>query len=96
VALPLDANVAGGPAILVDDVCSTGETLAEAATLLRAHGAGPVRALVTHALFDPAAAARMRKAGIERIVSTDSVAHPSNEISLAGLLASALQQDLTG
>lgn len=89
-------DVGGRPIVLIDDVCSTGETLIAAARELKARGAGPIRAFVTHALFDDAAAERMRQAGIEDIASTDSVVHPSNETPLAGLLAAAVQQDLTG
>jgi ribose-phosphate pyrophosphokinase len=60
------------------------------AAALRAAGARSIEAVVTHALFDEASAIRMREAGITRIRSTDSVAHPTNAIPLAGLLAEAV------
>ena len=94
VRLPDGTDVSGRPVVLIDDVCSTGATLIAAARELRSRGSGPVRAFVTHALFDDAAAQDMREAGVEDIASTDSVVHPSNETPLAGLLAAALQQDL--
>lgn len=88
------APLGGRPALLIDDVCSTGETLIEAAHVLRAQGATGVRAVVTHALFDEDTARRLREAGVEAVASTDSCSHPSNEIALAELLAGALRQEL--
>jgi ribose-phosphate pyrophosphokinase len=89
------ANVVDRPVLLVDDVCSTGGTLMEAARLLKARGAGPVRAVVTHALYGPDVAAALEEAGVEHVASTDSVAHPTNEIPLAVLLTDALRGELT-
>lgn len=96
VRLPDGTDVSGRPVVLIDDVCSTGETLIAAARALKSRGAGPVRAFVTHALFTDEAARRMRQAGIEDVASTDSVVHASNQTPLAGLLAAALRQDLNG
>ncbi|MBX7248618.1 MAG: ribose-phosphate diphosphokinase [Caulobacteraceae bacterium] len=96
VRTPPQADLAGRPAILVDDVCSTGETLIAAAEALVTAGAGPIRAFVTHALFDDSVGRRLAAAGVESLVSTDAVVHSSNRIPLAGLLAAALEQELSG
>ena len=80
----------GREVILVDDMVSTGHTLAEVARQLRAAGAGPIRCLVTHALFAEGAERMLHDAGVEAIWSSDSVAHPSNVLPLAELLAGAL------
>jgi ribose-phosphate pyrophosphokinase len=93
--LPADMPAAGRYVLLVDDICSTGATLAEAARLLKNAGAGSIEALVVHASFDAAATCLMRKAGITRIRSTDSLAHPSNAMSLTHLLAWALERTLS-
>lgn len=84
-----DVAVAGRCVVLVDDIASTGRTLARAAEALYARGAAEVHALVTHALFAGDAEAHLRAAGIRSLHSTDSIAHPSNTIALAGLLAQA-------
>lgn len=78
--------------MLVDDVVSTGHTLAETARKLIAAGAASITVLVSHALFVGNASARLCEAGIADICSTDSVPHPSNRLRLDGLLAAALQE----
>ena len=45
---------------------------------------------MVHALFDEEAASRMRAAGIDEIVSTDTLPHPTNRIHVAPLIAEAL------
>lgn len=82
---------AGRDVVLVDDVVSTGRTLAEAARQLFQAGARSVRALVTHALFAGDAEACIRAAGVRDIWSTDSIPHSSNRIALAELLATQLR-----
>lgn len=87
------APVARRRVYLVDDVASTGQTLIEAAKLLQEKGAAHVEALVVHALFGDADLQRMKAAGIKRIRSTDSVAHPTNAVGVAPLLAAALAEE---
>jgi len=87
---PTGLDVADRPVLILDDICSTGGTMARLAEALRTAGARSIEAVITHALFDDAAAARMREAGIARIRSTDSIGHTSNAFPLAGPLAEAV------
>ncbi|GMO24002.1 ribose-phosphate pyrophosphokinase [Bradyrhizobium sp. TM233] len=87
--------LAGRPALLVDDIVSSGTTLMAAAKALTAMGATAVDAVITHALFPPAMTVAFASAGIRSIRSTDSVPHPTNAISLAESLAAALRSELT-
>jgi ribose-phosphate pyrophosphokinase len=80
--------------LLVDDICSSGATLALAASILQRRGAAHVEVAVAHALFDAKAGARLRDAAVARVVSTDSCAHSTNAVELAPLLAAALQDEL--
>lgn len=85
-----DVDVAGRAVVLLDDVASSGHTLAQAARLLLHSGARSVDVAVTHALFSGDALAIVQSAGVGRIWSTDAVRHESNRVGLAGLLAQAL------
>lgn len=89
------SRLAGRPALLVDDIVSSGGTLMVAAKTLTALGASSVDAVVTHALFPPEMTKTFADAGIRSIRSTDSVPHPTNAIALDTILSAALQRELT-
>ncbi len=91
VALPA-GNVAGRAVVILDDMASTGHTMADAARLLRDAGAASIDAAITHALFTPQALELMRASGIGEVWSTDCVTHPSNAVPMADLLARALHR----
>lgn len=91
VRLP-DESYGDRDVILVDDLVSTGHTLAETARLLHRRGVRSVTALVTHALFTDGAEEQLTAAGVGEIISTDSVLHASNALHLDGLLADALPE----
>jgi len=88
------ALIAGRPALLVDDIVSSGGTLIACARALIAAGAISVDAVITHALFGSELITEFSKAGIRSIRSTDSVPHPTNAIRLDELLSHALQREL--
>ena len=77
--------------MILDDLASTGHTVAAAARLLRAAGAASIDAAVTHALLAPDALEMLRASGIGEVWSTDCVAHPTNAVSMAPELAKALR-----
>jgi ribose-phosphate pyrophosphokinase len=89
IALP-DTPVTGRNVVLLDDVASSGHTLAGAARLLLAAGAASVDVAVTHALFAGDSVKLIKQAGVGQIWSTDCIAHPSNAVSMAGLIAQTL------
>jgi len=95
VSLP-PADLQGRAVVLLDDVASTGRTLVDAASALRARGAASVDVAVTHGLFVGDAVARLHACGVRRVWSTDSVPHPSNCVSVAPLLAQALAEWAAG
>jgi ribose-phosphate pyrophosphokinase len=78
-------------AVVIDDIASSGATLAGAARALREHGITSIDAIVVHAIFAPGAMQLIRRAGIRRILSCDTIPHPTNAIRCAPLVADALE-----
>lgn len=83
-------DLQGRHAVLLDDIASSGRTLAQAAQALREAGCARLDLVVTHALFMEDAEAVIRAAGVDHLWSTDSVPHATNYIELAPLLAEGL------
>ncbi len=83
-------NLRGRAVVLMDDVASSGHTLARTAQQALAAGAASVDVAVTHALLAGDAWQVIRQAGVGEFWSTDSIAHASNVVPLAGLLAQGL------
>lgn len=90
IALPEAMAFAGRAVVLLDDVASSGRTLAGAARLLLAGGAASVDVAITHALFAGDALQVIQNAGVGRVWSTDCIAHTSNAVSMAASIAHAL------
>ncbi len=90
VVVEFDRLPTTGSAVIVDDIGSSGVTVAAAARTLRSHGLGPIDSVVVHALFAKDAIARIRRSGVRRIVSCDTVDHPTNAIKTAAVMAQAL------
>jgi ribose-phosphate pyrophosphokinase len=88
------ACIAGRPALIVDDIVSSGGTIIACAKALTAAGATAIDAIVTHALFPEAACREMISAGIRSIRSTQSVPHFTNAVALDELFADALKGEL--
>ena len=88
VTLP-SMSVQGRPVILLDDIASSGHTLARTAELLLKAGAQTVDVIVTHALFMGSALELVKRAGVSEVWSTDCIDHPSNAISMLPAMAGA-------
>lgn len=89
IVLP-EISVIGRSVVLLDDVASSGHTVAVASRLLMSAGAASVDLAVTHALFAGNALELIHQAGVRQVWSTDCIAHPSNAISMAPAIAQAL------
>lgn len=89
IALP-DIPVSGRQVVLLDDVVSTGHTLAQATRQLLAAGAASVDVAVTHALFVGDAWQMIVNAGAREVWSTDCVKHDSNAVSMSVPIGEAL------
>jgi ribose-phosphate pyrophosphokinase len=88
--LPPLARYAGRRPVLVDDIVSSGATMAGAVRALTDAGWPAPACLVVHALFAPGALDLLHEAGASKVVSTNTVPHASNRIDVGGLLAKAV------
>jgi ribose-phosphate pyrophosphokinase len=82
-------EVRGRRCIIVDDMITTGATVAECARALRAQGAlEGLIVVATHGVFSPGALARMRAAGVGEVIVTDSIAaspEPLPQVTRVGI-----------
>ncbi|MBY9065660.1 ribose-phosphate pyrophosphokinase [Hyphomonas sp. WL0036] len=71
-------DVKGARCIMLDDMCDSGGTLANAAAALKEHGASSVSAYVTHGVLSGNAVERISKSVLDELVMTDTI-QPSEE-----------------
>ncbi len=78
--------------VLVDDIISTGRTMIETLGHLAAAKMKPAVCVGVHAVFAPGAYKDLQGAGPARIVTTNTIAHPSNAIDVGPLLAEGVRE----
>jgi len=76
--------------VIVDDIISTGGTLATAAGMLYRQGATAVHAICVHGVLTGGAYTRLRSAGIRTLTSGDTYESACSRISAADTIAHAL------
>ncbi len=86
-----DLNVQGRDAIIIDDIISTGKTVANAAKILKNQGVKRIFVGVSHALLLGDSVRIIMESGVEEIVGTDSVANDYAKVSVAPILVNALR-----
>ena len=91
-------DIKGKNILLVDDLTETAGTLTSAAALLKKKGARQILACVSHAILNDVGIARLRKSGIDELITTDTVQRPAIDgvkivtLSVAGLLGEAIKR----
>ncbi len=97
-AVPLQVlgEIHGRTCLIVDDMASTGHTVAGAAAALLGAGARQVHALFIHAVMAEGSLERICAGPVQRVVTTDSVRSAPNPrlqiVPIAPLLASTLRR----
>ena len=86
-----DLDVKGRDAVIIDDIISTGKTIANAAKILRDQGAKRIFVGVSHALLLGDSVKIIRDSGVKEIVGTDSVMNNYAKVSVAPILVNALK-----
>jgi ribose-phosphate pyrophosphokinase len=89
---PKSLDISGRDVVLMDDIVSTGGTIAEAVKLLRAAGAREVHVACVHAVLVRNALLRMHRAGMRSILSADTLEKATSRVSVAPIIAEALRQ----
>ncbi|MCW3782880.1 ribose-phosphate diphosphokinase [Defluviimonas salinarum] len=90
IGIPDSPALRSGTPVILDDITSSGRTLVRTLERLKEVGARSATCVVIHAVFSGAAEADIGRAGAARIVTTDSIPHPTNAIGIAALLAGAV------
>lgn len=91
-------EIRGKNVLLVDDLTETAGTLTQAATILKEEGAKQIMACVSHAILNDLGIERLRKSGIDELITTDTVLRPAIDgvkittLSVAGLLGEAIKR----
>ena len=83
---PKTLAVKGRNVAIVDDIISTGGTIAKAAEQLKEQGAAKIYAMCTHGIFAGDALTRL-KAVCDEICSTDTIENPTTCVSVASEIA---------
>jgi ribose-phosphate pyrophosphokinase len=79
------------PVVIVDDIISTGGTIATAAGMLYQQGATDVYAACVHGVLTGGAYARLMAAGIREVICSDTVERACSRVSAADTIAKALR-----
>ncbi len=78
--------------VIVDDIISTGGTMAKAVAEAYKNKAGRVVAAATHAVLAPGALGRIYGAGAVDVVATDTIESPISMVSVARLIVEELKR----
>ena len=95
-------DVRGKVAVIVDDMISTGGTLAKAAEAILERGATKVFTVATHGIFAGEAISVLERSAIERVIVTNTIPFPEIEthpkfavLSIAQILSDAINRITT-
>jgi ribose-phosphate pyrophosphokinase len=91
---PKSVPVAGRTLVIIDDIISTGGTLAMSAQMLIAQGALLVHAICVHGVFIQGAYARLKQCGIAHLCSSDTIESAGSGYSAAPAIAQAIREIL--
>lgn len=94
--LPDMQALGGHTPVLVDDIISSGHTLAAAIRRLLEMGFAAPVCVGVHAVFSGDATVLLHNAGAARVVTCNTLRHPSNAIDVSGALAEAVRVEMSG
>ena len=86
-------EIRGKNVVIIDDIISTGHTIAEAAKQAKRMGAKTITAIGVHGLLIEGALTKLKKAGVNKVITTNCIEHPTNKIDVTSLLSKELQKE---
>ncbi|MCL7415651.1 MAG: ribose-phosphate diphosphokinase [ANME-2 cluster archaeon] len=89
---PKNLDVRDRDVVILDDIVSTGGTMAEAVRLLREQGAADVYVACIHPVLAGSAILKMYQSGVMDVITTDTIEKAVSRISVAPLLAQTLSE----
>lgn len=89
---PKNINTAGRVVAIVDDLISTGGTMARATSTLLAQGAKEVHCAATHGLFVDNAVKRLMDSGVKSILVVDTIPGKRADVSAAPAIVRGIER----
>lgn len=86
-------DLSGRDIILFDDMISSGGSMVKAAEYVKAQNCGQIFAACIHPLLVGNAQKKMKRAGISKIVSTNTIPNKTNKIDISDILGRSLLDD---
>jgi len=83
-------DVIGRDVILVDDMISTGNSIIKATKFLKKQKCNKVFVACTHALFIDSAENKIKKAGVSKIISTNTIPRSTSVVDVSNIVANAI------
>ena len=89
IILPKMTDLKGRDVIIVDDMISTGMSIINATHLLKRQNCGKIYVCCSHGLLVNDAKRRIKNAGVEKIICTNTIPGANSIVDVSDLLASA-------
>lgn len=85
-------NLVGRDAVIIDDMISTGTSVIKCAQLLKKFGVNKIIAACTHPLMVGGAIDKMKAAGVDELISSNTIPSKYSKVDVAPLLASYFER----
>jgi ribose-phosphate pyrophosphokinase len=87
----LECNIAHRDVVLVDDIISSGGSIVKACQILKKNKADKIYAMCVHALLVEDAAEKIRAAGVQEIISTNSIPSSYAKVDISPIISACLR-----
>ncbi len=87
ITLPALDQYSGKSPVIIDDVISSGHTVLECIQMLKSSGLQNIQCVAVHGIFADEVDKRLRNAGLDSLITTNTIPHSSNALDISGALA---------